>query len=152
MSSMNRVYLMGKLTRDPVLRNISPGTDVVDLGMAINEQVNSRDGQKEQRVTFVDVTAWNGTARACSEHLGKGDSIMVEGRLQMDEWKDKNTGEKRSRLRIRSDRIHFISMMSKRGFEGEGAAEPPADPPPREAPRGRPPRAASRNDEPAEVH
>ncbi len=126
MSSMNRVTLMGHLTRDPVLKNIGPSSDVADLGLAINENYKSRDGNIESRPVFVDVVCWNGTARACAEHLVKGAPVLIEGKLQLEEWSDRATGEKRTKLKVRAERIHFLAMSGRRSMgEGEEGVPPP---------------------------
>lgn len=125
MSHMNRVYLMGRLTRDPVLRNVGNDACVADLGLAVDEFVKSRDGQSDKRTLFVDICCWNGTARTCAEHLSKGDPILVEGKLQLDEWNDKTSGEKRTRIKVRAERVHFVGMMGPSEAGGAPGAEVP---------------------------
>jgi single-strand DNA-binding protein len=122
MSSMNRVTLMGNLTRDPSLRNLSTGSDVAEFGLAINEAVMSKDGKRDEKVCFVDIVVWNAQAKACAEHLHKGARALVEGKLQFDEWNDKATGDKRSRLRVRADRVHFVGGFARSPADGDEAA------------------------------
>jgi single-strand DNA-binding protein len=122
MSSMNRVMLMGNLTRDPSLRNLNTGSDVAEFGLAINETVMSKDGKRDEKVCFVDIVVWNAQAKACAEHLRKGARALVEGRLQFEEWNDKSTGDKRTRLRVRADRVHFVGGAAR--APAESADEP----------------------------
>lgn len=107
MSSMNRVYLMGNLTRDPEVRQTPSKTYVCDLSMAINEEWKSRDGEKKESTVFVQVVAWGRQAETCGEYLKKGSCVLVEGKLQYDEWEDKE-GNKRNKVRVRADRVSFI--------------------------------------------
>ncbi len=135
MASLNKVFLMGNLTRDPELRYTPNGTAVTDLGLAVNERYTGRDGNQVERTLFVDVVAWARQAETASEYLSKGSPIFVEGQLQMDEWEDKE-GEKRKKLRVRAWRVQFLG--SPRGAEG-GDARPSGG-----APRGRPAAPAER--------
>ncbi len=107
MSSLNRVQVMGRLTRDPELRKLPTGVSVCDLGLAIDEAYRDRKGETVEKVCFLDIEAWERQAEACSEHLAKGSPVLVEGRLQLDKWKTRE-GENRSRLRVRADRVHFL--------------------------------------------
>jgi len=107
MSSMNRVFLMGNLTRDPELRNTPGGIAVCDIGMAINEEWKTKEGDKRESTAFVDVVAWGRQAETCSEYLHKGSCVMVEGKLQYDEGESKD-GSKRNKIRVRADRVQFI--------------------------------------------
>ena len=88
MASLNKVFLMGNLTRDPELRYTPGGAAVVDLGLAVNREYTSRDGQKMNDVCYVDVVAWSATAENCSKYLSKGSPVFIEGRLQLDSWPD----------------------------------------------------------------
>lgn len=137
--SMNRVMLLGNLTRDPVLRNLSSGTDVADLSLAMSEMVKSRDGEKEERVCFVDVVVWNAQAKACAEFLRKGSKALIEGKLQLDEWTDKTSGEKKSKLRVRADRVHFVGQGARQtDTESEGPDRSAASKPAQRPRAGRP--------------
>ncbi len=107
MTSMNRVFLAGNLTRDPALRKTSSGTAVADLGLAVNEAYNNKEGQTVESTCFADVVAWGRLAETCHQHLAKGSTVLVEGRLETDSWEGGN-GEKRSRLRVRADRVQFL--------------------------------------------
>ena len=107
MASMNRVFLAGNLTRDPVLRKTSSGTAVADLGLAVTETYNNKEGQQVESTCFADVVVWGRQAEICQEYLGKGSPVLIEGRLETDSWQT-DKGEKRSRLQIRADRVQFL--------------------------------------------
>ena len=143
MANLNKVLLIGNLTRDPELRYIPSGTAVTDFGLAINNVWTGKDGQKHEDVTFVDVTLWARQAELASEYLTKGRSVFIEGRLQLDQWQDKE-GQKRSRLRVVGERMQFLGPAPGRGGGEQAdrkAAAPPAEdfgepPPPSEPPQG----------------
>ena len=116
MASLNKVFLMGNLTRDPEVRHTPKGTAVGDLAMAINLTYRAQDGTEKEEVCYVDVVVWGRQAETCRDYLSKGAPIFVEGRLQLDQW-DGPEGEKKSRLRVRADRVQFLS----RGGSGGGA-------------------------------
>ena len=112
MASYNRVLLMGNLTRNPELRYTPSGTAVSDLGLAVNENFKNKAGETVEQTCFVDVVVWGRQAEIASEYLKKGSSVFVEGRLQLDQWENQQ-GEKRSKLRVRADRIQFLSGTNK---------------------------------------
>ena len=115
MGSMNMVVLMGNLTRDPELRRTPSGQAVADLGMAVSEKYKTKDGEEAQSTCFVDIVAWGKQAEACSQHLAKGSAVVVEGKLQFDQWQTA-AGEKRYKLRVRATRVQFIGTP-RRGQE-----------------------------------
>ena len=117
MPTFNKVMLMGNLTKDPEVKTLATGMSVADLRLAINESYTDKTGQKVEKACFVDVTVWDKQAEACRTYLSKGSPILVEGRLQMDEWTTKE-GEKRSKLRVRADRVQFLGTK-RSGSEGE---------------------------------
>ena len=117
MASYNRVILLGNLTRDPELRYIASGTAVTDFGLAVNEKRKNANGELIEETTFVDVTLWARNAEVASEYLSKGSPVLIEGRLRMDSWEDKQTGQKRSKLKVVGDRIQLL------GTKGQGAPE-----------------------------
>src|ERR1700758_3689082 len=98
MANLNRVLLIGNLTRDPEVRYTPKGTAIADIGIAVNRVYSGGDGQKKEEVTFIDATLWGRQAEVAQQYLQKGSSIFIEGRLQLDNWDDKQTGTKRSRL------------------------------------------------------
>lgn len=124
MASYNRVVLMGNLTRDVDLRRTSGGTPVADLGLAVNERFRNKEGEQVESTCFVDVVVWQRLAEVCGEYLHKGSPVMVEGRLQLDQWKT-DDGERRSRLRVRAERVAFLPD-GKREAAGEREHEPEA--------------------------
>lgn len=110
MSSMNRVFLMGNLTRDPELRQTAGGISVSDLGLAVSEKYRNKEGLQVETKCFADVVVWGRQAETCSQYLVKGAPVIVEGRLQLDQWQTEE-GQKRSRLRIRADRVQFLGRL-----------------------------------------
>jgi len=104
---MNRVFLMGNLTKDPELRMTATGRAVADLRLAVSEKYKTREGETAETALFVDVVAWGTQAENCAQYLHKGSPLLVEGKLLLDEWRSDN-GEKRSRIRVRSDRVQFL--------------------------------------------
>lgn len=117
---MNRVILMGNLTRDPEVRQLNDG-HVGKFGMAVNRKWRTKGGEDREEATFVEVEAWGRMAEVIGEHFAKGRPILVEGRLKMDEWADKATGERRSRLMVSCERFEFIG--GKDPSEGSNAAQ-----------------------------
>lgn len=118
MASYNKVILIGNLTRDPDLRSVpSSGMAVTDIGMAIN-------GFKEGDVTFVDVTLWDKQAELVADYLVKGDPIMIEGRLTMDQWEDRETGQPRSKMKVTADRMQFIGPRKEGANTGPATSQP----------------------------
>jgi len=113
MASLNKVLLMGNLTKDPELRYTPNGMAVCDLSLAMNRKYSS-NGQDKEEVCFVDIVVWAKQAESCGKYLHKGSPVFVEGRLRNDNWEDKD-GNKRSRMRITAERVQFLS--SNRGGE-----------------------------------
>lgn len=109
---MNRVFLVGNLTRDPRLREINDRMTVADLGLAVNEKFRKKDGEQGENTCFVDITVWNGQARACGKVLKKGMPVMVEGKLQFEQWTDQEGGKK-SKLKVTADRVQFLRPPAK---------------------------------------
>jgi single-strand DNA-binding protein len=108
MASVNRVFLLGNCTRDPELRTTPGGTSVTDLGLAVNRTWTDNEGMKKEETTFVDVTLWGRQAEVAGEYLHKGNPVFIEGRIQMDSWVDKQTAEKRSRLKIVAENLQLL--------------------------------------------
>lgn len=119
MPSFNKVILAGNLTRDPELRYTPKGTAVAKIGLAINRSWRDESGQQKEEVTFVDVDAFGKQAETIGQYLKKGRPILVEGRLRLDQWDDKQTGQKRSRLGVVMEAFQFLD--SGAGREGGGA-------------------------------
>jgi single-strand DNA-binding protein len=128
MANFNKVILAGNLTRDPEVRYTPKGTAIAKLGMAINRTWKSESGETKEEVTFVDVDAFGRTAEVISQYLKKGRPILVEGRLKLDQWDDKQTGQKRSRLGVVLENFQFLD--SGRGDGSGGGRSGPSSPPP----------------------
>lgn len=126
MGTMNRVFLMGNLTRAPELRKTPSGTAVSDLGLAVNEKYRNKAGEIVESVCFADVVVWGHQAETCGQYLGKGSPVMVEGRLQLDQWKT-DSGENRSRLRVRADRIQFLGKPRQGSSPQTAAGQPESE-------------------------
>src|SRR5258708_36190875 len=112
MSSLNRVFLIGNLTREPDSRYTPKGTPVVEINLAINRALKAEDGTKHEETTFVDVTLWNRVAETAQQYLRKGSPVFIEGRLQLDTWEDKQSGQKHSRLRVIAQNLQLLGQRS----------------------------------------
>jgi single-strand DNA-binding protein len=129
MASFNKVILMGNLTRDPELRYTPKGTAIAKIGLAVNRVWTNEAGEKKEEVTFVDVDVFGRTAENVGQYMRKGRPILIEGRLRLDQWDDKQTGQKKSKLGVVAETVQFLG--SAQGG-GEGSA-PPAPSAPRAA-------------------
>jgi len=118
MPNLNKVQLMGNLTRDPEVRYTPKGTAVSDISLAINRNYTGEDGQRHEETTFVDITFWGRQAEVIGEYMKKGRPIYVEGRLQLDTWEDKNTGQQRSRLKVVGENFQFLGSREDGGGGG----------------------------------
>src|ERR1700726_918120 len=121
MANLNRVLLIGNLTRDPEIRYTPKGTAVADIGLAVNRVFTGEDGEKREEVTFVDVVLWSRLAEIAEQYLKKGRPVFIEGRLQLDTWDDKQSGQKRSRLRVVAENMQ---MLGSRGDSEAGSTAP----------------------------
>jgi single-strand DNA-binding protein len=108
MASFNKVILLGNLTRDPEVRYTPKGSAVCDLGVAVNRVYTTEGGERREEVTFVDVVLWARLAEIAGEYLRKGRPVFIEGRLQMDSWDDKQTGQKRTKLRVVGESMQLL--------------------------------------------
>lgn len=138
MASFNKVILMGNLTRDPELRYTPKGTAIARFGLAVNRVWRTETGDQKEEVTFVDIDAYGRQAETVSQYMKKGSPILVEGRLRLHQWEDKQTSQKRSVLRVDLENFKFVGPAGQR----EGGAAP-------EAPRARPTPAAPPADSPS---
>ena len=120
MPNYNKVILMGNLTRDPEVRYTSSGTAIAKLGMAINRHWRNQDGQQQEETTFVDVDAFGRQAETIGQYLKKGRPIMVEGRLKLDQWEDKQTGQKRSKMGVTLENFQFLDSRGEGGGNAGG--------------------------------
>ncbi len=139
MASVNKVILIGNLTRDPEVKYTPKGMAVAEVGLAVNRNYTV-DGDKREEVTFVDCELWGKTAELAGQYLSKGRPVYFEGRLKLDTWDDKTTGAKRSKMRVVVETMQFLG--SRGDSEGGGGGnrsreydgEPAAAPPPRSRP------------------
>src|SRR5437899_3328583 len=141
MANFNKVILAGNLTRDPELRYTPKGTAVAKIGLAINRTWKSETGESKEEVTFVDAEAWSRTAEVIAQYLKKGRPVLIEGRLKLDQWEDKTTHQKMSKLKVVIENFQF---MDSGRTDGAGASEAPRARPaaaPAAAPAGAPPQA-----------
>ena len=140
MATLNKVMLIGNLTRDPEVRYTPSGSAVSDVRMAVSRKFKTSDGQEKEETCFVTVTVWGRQAETAGEYLRKGSPVFVEGRLKLDEWE--KDGQKQSRLGVVAERVQFLSSprrgevgdappaSERRGKPAPAASEPEADEPP----------------------
>src|SRR5881397_1214879 len=137
MPSFNKVILAGNLTRDPELRYTPKGTAVARLGMAVNRTWKNETGETKEEVTFVDIDAWGRQAEVIAQYAKKGRPLLVEGRLKLDQWEDKNTHQKQSKLKVVLESFTFIDSKPVDGSASSARPAPvpaTASAPPPEAP------------------
>jgi single-strand DNA-binding protein len=130
MASFNKVILMGNLTREPQTKFTGGGTAICELGLAVNRTwFDKATNQKKEEVTFVDVTVWGKQAELCGQYLAKGRPVLVEGRLKLDQWDDKQTGQKRSKLTVVAEDVTFLGSKQdgpQRDTQGNETQPEPA--------------------------
>jgi single-strand DNA-binding protein len=124
MASYNKVILLGNLTRDPELRYTPKGTAVANIGIAVYRKWKNDSGEMQEEVTFVDVTAFGRTAENVGQYLRKGSPLHLEGRLSLDQWEDRETGQKRSKLKVVADSIQFLSTGDRDSGGGDRENQP----------------------------
>ncbi len=115
MADLNKVILLGNLTRDPDLRYTQGGTAICKLGLAVNRRYQTRQGEDQEEVCFVDIDVFGRQAETCKNYLQKGSPALVEGRLRLDQWEDRQSGARRSRLCVTAENVQFL------GSPGQGA-------------------------------
>jgi len=128
MANLNKVMLIGNLTRDPEIKYTPKGSAVADLGLAINRNYTLENGEKREETTFVDVVLWGRLAEIAGEYLKKGRPVFIEGRLQLDSWDDKQTGQKRTKMRVVGESMQLLGSRGDGGGGGEsggGQSSPP---------------------------
>lgn len=127
MASLNKVFLLGNLTRVPELRYTPNGVAVCEFGLATNRKYVANNQEKEE-VCFVNIVVWGKQGESCQRYLEKGSTAMIEGRLQFDQWDDRETGKKRSTLRVVAERVQFIGGRRDGGSQApqqDGAYQAP---------------------------
>ncbi len=107
MASLNKVFLIGNLTRDPEVRYLPSGAAVGDLRLAANRKYKTQQGEEREETCFVNVSVWGRQAETCGQYLGKGSAVLVEGRLRFEEWE--KDGQKNSRISVTAERVQFMS-------------------------------------------
>lgn len=148
MANVNKVILIGNVTRDPEVKFTPKGTAVTDLGLAINRTYTADNNEKREETTFIDVELWGRLAEIAGEYAKKGRPVYIEGRLKLDSWEDKQSGQKRSRLRVVGENLQLLGSRQGGGEEGGGGYERPQRPAPRpSAPQQRPPADAPEDDD-----
>ena len=123
MANLNKVMLIGNVTRDPEIKYTPKGSAVTDLGIAVNRIFTPEGGERREETTFVDVTLWGRQAEIAGEYCKKGRSIYVEGRLQLDSWEDKASGQKRSKLRVVGENFQLLGPRPGGGSGGSGGSD-----------------------------
>ena len=126
MASFNKVILCGNLTRDPDLKYTPKGTAIARLGLAMNRKWKTESGESKEEVTFVDVDAFGKQAETLAQYLRKGRAVLIEGRLKLDQWEDKNTHEKRSKLGVVLESFSFVD--SAKGSTASEQSAPASTP------------------------
>lgn len=138
MPNLNKVMLIGNVTRDPEVKYTPKGTAVAEVGLAINRIYTPEGGERREETTFVDITFWGRQAEIVGQYAKKGSPLYVEGRLQLDSWEDKQSGQKRSKLRVVGEQLQLLGGRPGGGGSGGGdydSGDAPAAPrPQRSAP------------------
>lgn len=152
MANFNKVYLIGNLTRDPELRVTPKGTAICQFGIAVNRQFKDESGAMRDDTTFVDIEAWGKQGETISKYCQKGRPLFVEGRLKLDQWEDKTSGQKRSKMKVVLENFQFLGSGQREGGGGGGGSEfdqsapsPERHSPPPRAPGGAPRPASTEN-------
>ncbi len=123
-ANLNKVFLMGNLTRDPEVRYTPKGTAVGEFGLAINDSYKAQDGTIKESVTYVDIEVWSRQAETCKQYLSKGRPVFIEGALKFDQWESPE-GQKKSKLRVRAERVQFLGSPGGQGGQGgQGGGAP----------------------------
>lgn len=130
MPDLNRVFLAGRLTRDPELRYTPSGAAVCKMNLAVTRYSRTKEGERKEDTLFINVSAWEKQAEFCGQYLRKGRPILVEGVLRSDEWEDKNTGQRRSSIEVRASRIQQLDWADRAATESPPDAKPADEPPP----------------------
>ena len=142
-ANFNKVYLIGNLTRDPELRVTPKGTAICQFGLAVNRQFKDESGAQRDETTFVDIEAWGRQGETISKYVTKGRPLFVEGRLKFDQWEDKTSGQKRSKLKVVLEGFQFLGSGQRDGApDGEQSHSQE-----RSAPRSNTPPPAAAEDE-----
>ncbi|MCB9845751.1 MAG: single-stranded DNA-binding protein [Phycisphaeraceae bacterium] len=123
--NLNRVFLMGNLTRDVELRHTSGNQPVANIGLAVNRRWRGQDGEPREETTFVDCEAWGRTAEVMSQYLRKGRPVFIEGRLKLDQWQDQQGGN-RSKLKVVVESFQFVDSREGGDASSGGGGRAPS--------------------------
>jgi len=138
MPSLNKVMLMGNVTRDPEVRYTPKGSAVTDIGLAVNRSYTTNEGERREDTTFVDITFWGRQAEVLGEYIRKGRPLYVEGRLNLDSWEDKQSGQQRSRLKVIGENFQFLGGRDEAGGGQHSSSYETSGPPSGQAPSAAP--------------
>jgi single-strand DNA-binding protein len=141
MANVNKVILIGNVTRDPEVKFTSKGSAVTDIGLAINRNYTLDNGEKREETTFVDVELWGRLAEIAGEYAKKGRPVYIEGRLRMDTWEDKASGQKRSRMKVVGENLQLLGARTGGGGPSSGGDHESYDSAPAAPRRSAPPQA-----------
>ena len=130
MASYNKIIMIGNLTRDPQLSYLPSNTPVCEIGLAVNHKWKSQDGNTNEKVCFIDCKSFGKQAETLNQHVNKGDPLMIEGRLEFDQWEAQD-GQKRSKHRVFIERFTFMGGQK----ENQQSTPPPQAPAPPQAPQ-----------------
>ena len=125
-ANLNKVLLIGNLTRDPELRYIPSGSAVATFTVAVNRVYKDQAGEKKEQTSFIRVVVWGRRAEVCGEYLSKGSPVFIEGRLQSRDWETQD-GQKRSTVEVVADNIQFLRGANKQGTQGQQQPVPPSE-------------------------
>jgi single-strand DNA-binding protein len=128
--NLNNVVLAGHLTRDPELKQIGADRVVANTGLAINRRWKDAAGTQHEEATFVEIEAWGRTAELVGQYLKKGSPAYVEGRLKLDSWDDKESGQKRTKMKVVAENVQFLGARPTSSEGGEGDASERSQPAP----------------------
>lgn len=123
MANLNKVMLIGNLTRDPEIKYTPKGTAVAQLGLAVNRTWSNDQGERQEETTFVDVELWGRQAEIAGEYLKKGRPVYIEGRLKLDSWDDKQSGQKRSKLKVVGEQMQLLGGRDGGSGGGGGGGD-----------------------------
>jgi single-strand DNA-binding protein len=124
MANLNRVMLIGNLVRDPELRYTPKGTALAEISVAVNRVYKGEDGTRQEETTFIDCTLWSRLAEIAGQYLKKGRLVFLDGRLQLDSWEDRQTGQKRSRMRVVAENLQLLGSRQESEAASPGTARP----------------------------
>ena len=124
----NKVELMGRLTRDPETRTAASGLEIAELSLAINKRRKNAAGQLEEEATFIEVTLFDEKAKLAQRYLRKGEAVMIDGVLRVDKWEDKETGQKRNKMKVVGQQITFLGSSDKKLADGQPSKPTPFTP------------------------